>query len=82
MHRHYRSMRVAGPLEARGVLVWMLRRRWGMTALRENARLLLTRLGQVERGAAAAMTRREAAVEDAAARARRAACTARRLRRW
>ena len=81
MHRHYKSMRMKGPLEARSVLVWMLRRRWGMTALRENAHLLLARLEYVGRGAMAAAARRDAASGDAAVRARRAACAARLQRR-
>ena len=59
--------------EARAALIWLLRRRWGLTAVRENARLLLARLEHVGRGAAAAAERRVAACDDAA-RARRAAC--------
>ena len=82
MHRHYRSMRLAGPLEARGVLVWLLRRRWGICAFRENARLLLARLELVGPGAVAAAARREAANGDVAHRARRAACAARAQSRW
>jgi hypothetical protein len=40
-------------------LVSTLRRRWGITALRANARLLLERLAHVGRGAAIAARRRE-----------------------
>ena len=53
--------------EARAALTSMLRRRWAMTALRENARLLLSRLQFVGRGA-------DDAAQDPAASARRAAC--------
>ena len=42
--RHWRGMRCREPSTATGVLAWMLRRRWGLTALRENARLKLDRL--------------------------------------
>ena len=42
----------------RGILASTLRRRWGMTALRANARLLLDRLAYVGRGATAAAHRR------------------------
>ena len=75
-------MRLKGPLEARGVFVWMLRRRWGMIALRENARLLLQRLEHVGNGAAQAAMRRADAAHDVTARARRAACRARLGNRW
>ena len=30
--------------EAKGALVWQLRRRWGMAAIRGNARLILDRM--------------------------------------
>ena len=30
--------------DAKGALAWLLRRRWGITAVRENARLVLDRL--------------------------------------
>ena len=46
---------------ARGALIGMLIRRWGMAALRANARLLLDRLAHVGRGAAAANDRRASA---------------------
>ena len=51
MHRHFRSMRVKDANEARGPLMWLLRRRWGMCTVRESARLLLARLELVGRGA-------------------------------
>ena len=37
-------MKARQPDEAQGALAWLLRRRWGITALRENARLTLERL--------------------------------------
>ena len=56
----------------------MLRRRWGLTALRENARLKLDRLEYVGRGATVAARRRAEASEDFAARLRVVAgCTRR-----
>ena len=33
--------------EAKGALAWLLRRRWGINAVRENARLVLDRLQYV-----------------------------------
>ena len=42
----------------REALIWRLRRRWGLTTLRANARLLLDRLALVGRGAAIAADRR------------------------
>ena len=71
---HYRSMRARDPAGANGALVWMLRRRWGLAAVRENARLLLGRLDAIGRGAGEAARRRVAAASDTAARSRRAAC--------
>ena len=71
--RHWCSMTAPAPSQARGSLAWLLRRRWAMTAVRENARLLLSRLDQVGSGAHRAATRRIAA-EGTAARARRASC--------
>ena len=68
--RHWRSMGSRDQPAAVGTLAWLLRRRWGMTALRENARLKLDRLEFVGRGAAAAICRRQAAAAGAAARAR------------
>ena len=57
---------------ASGSLHWLLRRRWGMTALRANARHVLDRLEYVGAGSAAAGARRTAARASAAA-ARRSA---------
>ena len=65
-------MRAREPQDANGTLAWLLRRRWGMTAWRSAARLLLDRLAYVGRGAGRATGRRAAAAE-AAAEARRAA---------
>ena len=67
-------MRARSPVEAKGALAWLLRRRWALTALRENAWLKLERLEFVGRGAAMAASRRAAAAEGDEARARRAAC--------
>ena len=67
-------MRTDSPAAAKGALAWLLRRRWGMCALRENARLLLARLTYVGRGAAAAVQRRAHASEASLARARVDAC--------
>ena len=72
--RHWRAMRAPGPDEAKGALAWLLRRRWALTALRENARLKLERMEFVGRGAVAAASRRATAATGEEARARRAAC--------
>ena len=71
--RHWRGMRCRDAGAAVGALAWMLRRRWALTALRENARLKLERLEFAGRGAAAAATRR---VTGRAAHAMRARGTA------
>ena len=71
--RHWRSMRCDDPPQAVGVMAWLLRRRWGLTALRENAHLKLDRLEFVGRGAVAATQRRTAAAELQASRMRAAA---------
>ena len=71
--RHWRGMRCCDADAAKGALAWLLRRRWGLTALRENARLKLERLELVGRGAAAAASRRVAGRAVHAARARRSA---------
>ncbi|MEC8422754.1 MAG: hypothetical protein VX000_03190, partial [Myxococcota bacterium] len=42
--RHWRRMKASKKEPAQGALAWLLRRRWGMMALRENARLTLDRL--------------------------------------
>ena len=76
--RHWRSMQARSADEAQGALAWMLRRRWALTALRENARLKLERLEFVGRGAAAAAARRLNAAVGNEARARRAACASHR----
>ena len=64
--------------DARDALKWVLQRRWGMTALRANARLLLGRLAYVGRGAATAVERRETARHEFLARLRTSAHWARR----
>ena len=68
--RHWRRMRCKDATSAVGALAWMLRRRWALTALRENARLKLERLEFVGRGAEAAVTRRVASRTAHEARAR------------
>ena len=42
--RHWRRMKARRIDDAKGALAWLLRRRWGITAVRENARLVLDRL--------------------------------------
>jgi len=59
--RHWRTMGCLEEAKARGILAWSLRRRWGLTAVRENARLKLDRLRHVGSGAAIASQRRAAA---------------------
>ena len=71
--RHKRAMRADTEAQARAGLIWLLRRRWGMEAVRSNARLLLGRMEHVGRGAGAAAARRQAAQEEAAARGLRGA---------
>ena len=78
---HWRSMRAKKSDDAIGVMAWLSRRRWGMTALRENARLLLERLEYVGCGADAAARRRLGAAADVRARVRRSAMAARGPRR-
>lgn len=65
--RHRSAMRAREPIDANGVLSWLLRRRWGLAFWRANARLLLDRLAYVGRGAARAGARRAYAAEAAAA---------------
>ena len=72
---HWRDMQASRPLEARGALAWLLRRRIAMTALRENARLKINRVEFVGRGAAAAIDRRAVAFAGSEAAARRSACS-------
>ena len=66
----WRSMGCHTEADAVGCLAWMLRRRWGVTALRENARLKLERLSYVGRGASSAAARRQRSEMEHAARAR------------
>ena len=73
--RFWRDMRATDPAQARGCLAWLLRRRWAMTALRENARLKLERMEFVGGGAAAAADRRATFLHNSAAAARRSACS-------
>ena len=73
--RHWRGMRCEDPARAVGSLAWLLRRRWALTALRENARLKLDRMEYVGRGAAAAIQRRTLAADAQAHRQRAAART-------
>ena len=65
----WRSMGCPDEASAVGCLAWLLRRRWGMTALREHARLKLDRLAYVGRGAASAADRRLRSEMEHAARA-------------
>ena len=69
----WRTMGCPDEASAIGCMAWLLRRRWAMTALRENARLKLDRLEFVGRGAVAAAHRRTAAAELQASRLRAAA---------
>ena len=70
--RHWRDMGATNEQGAIGGLAWLLRRRWAMTALRENARLKLERMEMVGAGAGIAADRRAWAQETALAR--RGAC--------
>ena len=45
--KHWRGMRCASAEDARGLIVSMLRRSWGMAAFRLNARLVIRRLQHV-----------------------------------
>ena len=42
--KHWQSMRCRDPDTARGIILQVLRRSWGMAAFRENARLVVRRL--------------------------------------
>ena len=53
-------MRAAQPQAAKALIAGLLRRRWGLTACREAARLTLDRLTLLGSGAAAADARRRA----------------------
>jgi hypothetical protein len=68
-YRHRLALQAATPQGAKATLIWLLQRRWGMAALRANARLLLERLGHVGRGATAAASRRSNARSEFSARA-------------
>ena len=46
-HEHWHTLRCANPDDARSVLVAMLRRLWGMAALRANAQFVIGRLDLV-----------------------------------
>ena len=52
--RHARGMLVRDPALAKGALAWLLKRRWGLAAVRHAARLTLGRLEHVGSGASAA----------------------------
>lgn len=67
-------MRAAAPNEAQNTLAWLVRRRWAITALRENARPKLQRVEYVVGGAAAVADRRVASRYAFLAQARRSAC--------
>ena len=45
--KHWRAMRCRDPGTAKGIILQVLRRSWGMAAFRENARLVVRRLGRV-----------------------------------
>ena len=60
---HRLSMGAKDSVEARAALAWLLRRRWGMTALRANARPILDQMQFVGWGAAAAADRRTVALQ-------------------
>ena len=45
--KHWRAMRCRDPGTAKGIILQVLRRSWGMAAFRENARLVARRLGRV-----------------------------------
>ena len=66
----WRSMGCPDVAAAVGCLAWMLRRRWGIAALRENARLKLERMAYVGRGAIHAAARRQRSELEHATRAR------------
>ena len=55
--KHWQSMRCRDPDTARGIILQVLRRSWGMAAFRENARLIVRRLGRVGDARASATIR-------------------------
>ena len=65
----WRDMGCVDAPAARGILAWSIRRRWAMTALRQNARLKIDRLTYVGQGAAQAARRRQTSQASWAARA-------------
>ena len=69
--RHWRRMKAKKKETAKGALAWLLRRRWGMMAVRENARLTLDRLAFVGGGGRASSQARSMAKAANRARARR-----------
>ena len=68
--RHWRRMKAKKEEHAHGALMWLLRRRWGMTALRENARLILERLPYIGAGARSKFDRSARALAQAGKRAK------------
>ena len=68
--RHWRRMKARKEDEAIGALVWLLRRRWGITAIRENARLTLDRLQYVSSNPRSKGEREFQAVANAESRCR------------
>ena len=66
--RQWRSMGCQDEAGARGIIAWALRRRWALTAMREHARLKLSRLQFVGPGAGRAALRRSNAQAAWAAR--------------
>ena len=67
---HWRKMNCRDEAKAVGAFAWSVRRRWPMSALRENARLKIDRLAFVGPGAAAAACRRRQGEADHTSRAR------------
>ena len=59
-HLHYESMHVATPAIAKSVLVSMIRRDWGLAAVKANANAILSNLRHVGVNVAAAGHRRAA----------------------
>ena len=55
--KHCQSIRYRDPETARGIIVQLLRRSWGMAAFRENACLIVRRLGRVGDARASATIR-------------------------
>ena len=67
---HWRAMKAKNPEQAKGAVAWLLRRRWGMTALRENARLKLDRLQYIGSNPSPSSREARARILDARGRAR------------